>query len=130
MSGNDRDGISRPAGGSGPGATFENKAALVFGSGLNIGRAVAREFAGREARVAVADIDVAGANETVRLIKESGGEAVALSCDVTNLDSVRAAVSDAEARLGDLDIVMNNVGVLHSGYPEDIPLAEWERSRL
>lgn len=106
---------------------FENKAALIYGAGRNIGRAVAREFARRRARVAVADLDAEGAAETARLIQEEGGEALSVGCDVTQAQSVRAAAEAAERAFGEIDIVMNNAGILHSGYPEDIPLAEWER---
>ena len=106
---------------------FKGKSALVFGSAQNIGRAVVREFAKRGARVAVADIDFAGAEETAALIREAGGEAIALKCNVMESASIRAAASAAEAALGEIDIVMNNAGLLHSGNPEDLPFSEWER---
>jgi NAD(P)-dependent dehydrogenase (short-subunit alcohol dehydrogenase family) len=111
----------------GSAAVFENKLALIFGSGRNIGRAISREFARRGARVAVADLDLAGAEETAQLVRDDGGEALAFSCDVMSSDSMRQAVAEAERRMGEIDIVMNNAGILHSGWPEDIPIAEWER---
>lgn len=108
--------------------TFDNKNALIIGAGNNIGRAIAQEFFRRGcARVAVADIDKAGADETARLITAAGGKAIGIRCDVTSDDSVRAAVSEAEQFLGDIDILMNNAGILHNGNPEDFPIAEWER---
>jgi NAD(P)-dependent dehydrogenase (short-subunit alcohol dehydrogenase family) len=106
---------------------FKGKSALVFGSAQNIGRAVVREFAKRGARVAVADIDFAGAEETAALIREAGGEAISLKCNVMESDSIRAAAAAAEKALGEIDIVMNNAGLLHGGNPEDFPFAEWER---
>jgi len=106
---------------------FKGKSALVFGSAQNIGRAVVREFAKRGARVAVADIDFAGAEETAALIRKAGGEAIALKCNVMESASIRAAAAAAEAALGEIDIVMNNAGLLHSGNPEDLPFSEWER---
>jgi NAD(P)-dependent dehydrogenase (short-subunit alcohol dehydrogenase family) len=106
---------------------FKGKSALVFGSAQNIGRAVVREFAKRGARVAVADIDFAGAQETAALIREAGGEAIALKCNVMESASIREAAAAAEAALGEIDIVMNNAGLLHSGNPEDLPFSEWER---
>jgi NAD(P)-dependent dehydrogenase (short-subunit alcohol dehydrogenase family) len=107
--------------------TFDNKNALVIGAGQNIGRAIALEFASRGARVAVADIDKAGAEETARLIIAVGGKAIGLGCNVTDEASVSAAVNDAERFLGHLDVHMNNAGIIHSGNPEDFPAAEWER---
>jgi NAD(P)-dependent dehydrogenase (short-subunit alcohol dehydrogenase family) len=106
---------------------FENRLALIFGSGRNIGRAIAREFARRGARVAVADLDAGGAAETAQLIRDAGGEAHGFACDVMSNESMREAAAEVERRMGDVDILMNNAGILHSGYPEDIPLAEWER---
>jgi len=106
---------------------FENKRALIYGAARGIGRAVALEFARRGAQVAVADIDLAGAEETAADIVKAGGKAAGLSCDVTSDESVRAAALEAERRIGEIDIVMNNVGVILSGNPEDIPMAEWQR---
>jgi NAD(P)-dependent dehydrogenase (short-subunit alcohol dehydrogenase family) len=106
---------------------FGGKVALIFGSGQNIGRAIACEFARRGAAVAVADINAEGAAETAQLIRDAGGDAIAIACNVTDSEAIRAAADATVAQLGEPDIVMNNAGVLHSGYPEDIPLAEWER---
>jgi len=110
-----------------PSPPFDGAQALIFGAAQGIGRAVAVEFARRGARVAIADINLAGAEETAGLIASAGGEAMAIACDVTNDESVRAAAAEAEARFGEIDILMNNVGVIVSGNPEDIPLAEWRR---
>lgn len=106
---------------------FENSSALIFGAARGIGRAVAQEFARRGARVAIADIDLAGAEEAAGLIAAAGGQALAIACDVTSDAAVAEAGAAAEAAFGELDIVMNNVGVILSGHPEDIPLAEWRR---
>jgi NAD(P)-dependent dehydrogenase (short-subunit alcohol dehydrogenase family) len=106
---------------------FRGKVALIFGSGQNIGRAIANEFARRGAKVAVADINAEGAEETAQLIRDAGGAAIAIACNVTDSEAIRAAADATVAQLGEPDIIMNNAGVLHSGYPEDIPLAEWER---
>ena len=108
-------------------ATLDNKTAIIFGAGQNIGRAIALEFARRGARVAVADINAAGAEETAQLIREAGGEAIGLTCDVTSSESVAAAATEAERQLGQIDIVMKNAGILHNGWVEDIPLGEWGR---
>lgn len=107
---------------------FAGKNALVIGAAQGIGRAVVREFARRGAHVAVADIDEAGVEETASLIREAGGNAIALKCNVMESDSIRAAVAAAEAALGDIDILMNNAGVIQSGNPEDLPFGEWERT--
>ena len=107
--------------------TFENKNALIIGAGRNIGRAIALEFARRGAKVAVADLDKSGADETAQLISAAGGKATGISCNVANEESVQAAIAEAEHFLGGIDIHMNNAGIIHSGNPEDFPASEWER---
>jgi NAD(P)-dependent dehydrogenase (short-subunit alcohol dehydrogenase family) len=106
---------------------FAGKSALIIGAGQNIGRRIAQEWARRGARVAVADISLEGAEETVAIIDEAGGEAIGLRCDVSDEASVLAAIDAAEAAFGPLDIHMNNAGTISGGAPEDIPLSEWER---
>ena len=108
-------------------ALFTNKRALIYGGGKGIGAAIAQAFAQRGAGVAVADIDFSAAMTTVAAITTAGSVAVAIGCDVTAADSVRAAAAQAETALGEIDIVVNNVGSLVAGNPEDIPLSEWQR---
>jgi NAD(P)-dependent dehydrogenase (short-subunit alcohol dehydrogenase family) len=110
-----------------PAAPFAGASTLIFGAAQGIGRGVALEFARRGARVVIADINLAGAQETAGRIAAAGGEAAAIACDVTDDASVREAVEAAEARFGAADILMNNVGVIVSGDPQDIPLFEWRR---
>jgi NAD(P)-dependent dehydrogenase (short-subunit alcohol dehydrogenase family) len=107
--------------------TFQSKGALIIGAGRNIGRAIALEFAGRGARIAVADIDETGAEETAQSIIAAGGQATAIRCDVSSEESVRHAVGEAERFLGIIDVHMNNAGIIHSGNPEDFPASEWEK---
>jgi NAD(P)-dependent dehydrogenase (short-subunit alcohol dehydrogenase family) len=107
--------------------TFENKNAFIIGAGRNIGRVIALEFARRGAKVAVADVNKAGAEETAQFIIAAGGAATGIECDVTSEGSVRDAVSEAERFLGVIDVHMNNAGIIHSGNPEDFPASEWER---
>jgi NAD(P)-dependent dehydrogenase (short-subunit alcohol dehydrogenase family) len=107
--------------------SFDHKNALIIGAGQNIGRAIALEFARRGARIAVADISKAGADETAQLVIAAGGQATGIACDVTSDESVRSAVGAAERFLGYIDVHMNNAGIIHSGNPEDFPATEWER---
>lgn len=108
-------------------APFAGSAAIVIGGGRNIGRQVVLEFARRGARVAVADLDLEGAEETAALVRDLGVDSCALRCDVSDEQSVRETADEAQRRLGDIDIVMNNAGILSGGNPEDIPLEAWQR---
>jgi NAD(P)-dependent dehydrogenase (short-subunit alcohol dehydrogenase family) len=110
-----------------PTAPFARRNALLFGGAKGIGRAIAHEWARRGARLAVADIDEDAARATVAEIAAMGGTAVALAADVLSDASVAAAAAEAEAALGGIDILLNNVGAMLNGHPEDIPIAEWQR---
>lgn len=108
-------------------APFNNASALIFGGAKGIGKEVALEWARRGARVAVADIDAAASRATAEEIRALGGTAVDLTVNVLDDDSVTAASKAAAEAIGEIDIVMNNVGSMLNGHPEDIPLGEWQR---
>ncbi len=78
------------------------KMALVSGAGGGIGRETALLFAREGARVAAADRDFGGAEETAKRVRESGGTAVAIGTDVSEEAAVEAMVREAEEALGGL----------------------------
>jgi NAD(P)-dependent dehydrogenase (short-subunit alcohol dehydrogenase family) len=84
---------------------------LITGGGSGIGRDAALVFAGEGALVAVADLSAPSAAETAALVKEGGGEAVAICCDVTRDASVRAMIDAALVAFGRIDGAFNNAGV-------------------
>lgn len=90
---------------------LEGKSAIITGSGSGVGRASALRFAAEGAKVICADIDLEGAAQTVKLIEEQGGTAIAKRCDVAEEADVIAAIEAAVASFGRLDILFNNVGV-------------------
>jgi NAD(P)-dependent dehydrogenase (short-subunit alcohol dehydrogenase family) len=90
---------------------LENKVTLVTGGGSGIGRATAVLFAQEGAQVAVADINLDTAEETVELIIAGGGQAFAFQADVSRADDVQAMVGEVVARYGRLDCAFNNAGI-------------------
>jgi len=92
-------------------AGMDGKVALVTGGGAGIGRASALAFARHGARVAVADMDMAGGHETVRLVKEVGGDGAFVLCDVSESAEVEALVRQVAEANGRLDYAHNNAGI-------------------
>jgi NAD(P)-dependent dehydrogenase (short-subunit alcohol dehydrogenase family) len=82
------------------------QAALITGAGSGIGRQTAQLMAQAGADVVVADINLAGADETVTLIEKDGGRAVAVRVDVRDVDAAREAVVATVDRFGRLDVLV------------------------
>ena len=101
--------------------------AVVTGAGSGIGRACAHSFARRGARVVVSDVNAERADTVAAEIVAAGGQAVGLRTDVTEQADVEALRDTCLERFGQVDLVMNNVGVLAMGPPESLPLEEWQR---
>lgn len=109
---------------------LEGQTALVTGGGSGIGRAASLVYAREGARVAVADVNAEGGEETVQLIKEAGGEAILVSADVSDAAATQAMVAQTVAAYGRLDCAFNNAGI--SGTPgrpltADYPEADFDR---
>jgi len=91
---------------------ISGKTALVTGGASGIGKTTALAFAGEGAKVVVAtDRNIRGAEETVRLIREAGGEAIFTKCDVSVEHEVEELISRAIEAFGRLDFAFNNAGV-------------------
>ncbi len=101
---------------------LEDKVAIVVGGGqtpgetIGNGRATAVQFAREGARVLVADRDLASAEETLGLITDEGGEALACQADVRHETDIEAMVGTAIDAWGKIDILHNNVGVSIAGH--------------
>ena len=97
---------------------LHGRAAIVTGAASGIGAAIAEVLAAAGARVALADVDHAGAEAVAQGIQEDGAEARAFACDVSKRSEVDALVAAAHAAFGRLDVLCNVAGV-----PSDGPLA-------
>lgn len=108
---------------------FAERVIAITGAAQGIGAVTARAFAEQHARVALLDIDAAGAQKIADEIAAAGGRALAIRTDVTDEQSVARAISEIVAKFGGLDVLVNCAG----GYTrlatvEDMPLEEWDRT--
>ncbi|MDF6020512.1 SDR family NAD(P)-dependent oxidoreductase [Streptomyces sp. JH34] len=109
---------------------FDGYAALLTGAGQGIGAATARRLASEGAAVLVTDLDAGRAGRTAAAIRETGGTAESLACDVGDRAAVDAAVAHAVAAFGRLDVLVNNAYANHDDAPlfEDEADEPWART--
>ena len=105
------------------------KVAIITGGGSGLGRAMALRFVAEGARVLVADIDEAGGRETVAALDRQGAEDMVAfrRVDVTSEADCEAAVAEAVARWGRLDVMVANAGIGAPGFLVDQTREAWER---
>ena len=99
------------------------RTAVITGGAQGLGRAVAERFVAEGARVVVGDVDLAAAEATAAELGE--GAAVAVRCDVTDEGQVTALVAAATEAFGNLDVMVNNAGVLRDATMRKMPLDDF-----
>ena len=109
---------------------LDGKVALVTGAAQGLGRASALIFAREGAKVVIADVQREGGEETVRLIKKAGGDAIFVKTDVSSSSDVRAMVKAAVDTFGGLDCAINNAAIDMGGghLLAEIPEENWNKS--
>jgi NAD(P)-dependent dehydrogenase (short-subunit alcohol dehydrogenase family) len=89
---------------------FKGKTIAITGAGSGIGRATAVIFAREGARIVCSDINVAGGEETVRMVAAAGGEAIFVQTDVTKREDVRRFINAGRESFGKIDFLLNSAG--------------------
>jgi NAD(P)-dependent dehydrogenase (short-subunit alcohol dehydrogenase family) len=108
--------------------SFVGKVAFVTGAANGIGRAAALAFVREGASVVVADVSVKGNQETARMIEEVGARSLAVKCDVTRAEDIKAALDKTVEAFGRLDFAFNNAGIEYTIKPAaDVTEDEWDR---
>ena len=109
-------------------ALLNGKVAMVTGAASGIGRSIALLYAREGARVVVSDFNVDGGEETVRMIRAAGGEAMFVQTDVTDPGACEALVNKAVDTYGRLDVACNNAGIGGDQAPAgDYAIDAWRR---
>jgi 3-hydroxybutyrate dehydrogenase len=106
---------------------LENQVAVVTGAASGIGREIANTFAAAGARIAILDLDAAGADRAALEIKRAGGRAIAMAVDVTSEAQVDAAMAGVLEAFGTLDVLVSNAGIQIVAPLEEFAFADWKR---
>jgi NAD(P)-dependent dehydrogenase (short-subunit alcohol dehydrogenase family) len=107
---------------------LSGRVAVITGAGSGIGRASALALAQAGVAVVVADLNQERIDSVTSEIADAGGRSAGCRADVTSDEQMTGIHAVATQAFGPVDIVMNNVGTLAVGYPEQLPMAAWERS--
>lgn len=102
------------------------KVALITGGGTGIGRAIALAFVREGAKVAVAGRRREKLEETLRDVEKLGGEGLAIVCDVAKAKDGERAVKETAKAFGQLNVLVNNAGVLHAATIEGTSEDQWD----
>ncbi len=106
---------------------LDNKVAVVTGAGSGIGNAIANTFAGNGAHVFVLEANLDAGQAAVQRIRQAGGIADAVACDVSKLASVTEAFAQVDRLAHRADILINNAGIAHVGTVENTSEADFDR---
>jgi len=106
---------------------LETKTVVVTGGGGGIGGVTCRRFGAAGAKVAALDRNLEAARATVTAIEAAGGTALAVACDITRREDVDTAIAEVVARLGAIDVLVNNAGWdIFKPFTKTQPV-DWER---
>ncbi|MGN6229961.1 MAG: 3-hydroxybutyrate dehydrogenase [Trinickia sp.] len=106
---------------------LNGKAAVVTGAASGIGKEIARTLAAQGAAVAIADLNLAGAQAVAEEIRAQGGKAIGIAMDVTDEDAVNRGVDEAAAQLGSVDILVSNAGIQIVNPIESYSFSDWKK---
>ena len=106
---------------------LEGKVAIVTGAASGIGAEIARTFVREGARLAIVDLDAAGAERAAEALRREGAQAIAVAADVTSEAQVEAGIASVLAAFGRIDVLVSNAGIQIVAPIEQFAFADWQR---
>ncbi|HWI79820.1 MAG TPA: SDR family NAD(P)-dependent oxidoreductase, partial [Ramlibacter sp.] len=106
---------------------LQDKVAFITGSASGIGKEIAITYAREGAKIVIADLNKAAADATAAELKAGGAQAIGVAVDVTSEEQVNAAVEQAVAAFGGIDILISNAGIQIVHPVEEFSFADWKK---
>lgn len=106
---------------------LQNKVALITGAASGIGKEIARKFLGEGAKVAIADLNLDGANATAKELDKTGRAALGVGMDVANEQQVNEGIDKVARQFGSLDVLVSNAGIQTIGPVDQLEYAKWKQ---
>jgi len=106
---------------------LKGKVAVVTGAASGIGKEIALTLANSGAAIAIADLNLDGANAVAAEITQAGGRAIGIAMDVTNEEAVNAGIDKVAAELGSVDILISNAGIQIVNPIENYAYSDWKK---
>ena len=99
---------------------------MITGAGSGLGREIALRWAREGWQLALSDVSEPGLQETLKLVREAGGDGFIQRCDVRDYSQLTAFAQACEEKLGGIDIIVNNAGVASGGFFSELSLEDWD----
>jgi NAD(P)-dependent dehydrogenase (short-subunit alcohol dehydrogenase family) len=99
---------------------------MITGAGSGLGREIALRWAREGWQLALSDVNDAGLAETLKMVREAGGDGFTQRCDVRDFSQLTAFAQACEEKLGGIDVIVNNAGVASGGFFNELSLEDWD----
>src|ERR1700682_1483209 len=106
---------------------LNGKAAVITGAASGIGKEIALTLAAQGAAVAIADLNLAGAQAVADEVKKAGGKAIGVAMDVTNEEAVNQGIDQVATEFGSIDILVSNAGIQIVNPIESYAFSHWNK---